>query len=51
MNNNLMQLSRIYNTLLLVSTKGEDTVLMGDCLRVFKQVIETMASEVEKEEE
>ena len=26
-------LSRIYNTLLLVNTKGEDTLTMADCLR------------------
>lgn len=26
------QLVKIYNTLLLVSTKGEDTIIMGQCL-------------------
>lgn len=36
----LETLSRIYNTLLLINTKGEDTLVMADCLnamRVFVQ--------------
>ena len=33
------QLSRIYNTLLEISTKGEDTLVMADCLRAFQQVV------------
>lgn len=32
-------LSRIYNTLLLINTKGEDTMVMGDCLRAMKSFI------------
>ena len=36
----LNQLIRIYNTLTTVSTKGEDTIIMADCLRAFKQSIE-----------
>lgn len=26
-------LSRLYNTLLLINTKGEDTIYMSDCLK------------------
>ena len=34
--NNAQQLTRIYNTLLMVKTSGEDTILMGKCLEAFK---------------
>ena len=36
----LEQLVRIYNTLTTISTKGEDTLIMADCLRAFRKVIE-----------
>lgn len=35
----LTQLSRIYNTFLTVSTCGEDTMIMGDCLRALQRII------------
>ena len=35
----LTQFSRIYNTLLQVNTHGEDTMIMGDCLRAFQRLI------------
>ena len=35
----LEQLFRIYNTLLLINTKGEDTMIMGDCLKAIKSFI------------
>lgn len=35
----LEQLARIYNTLLNVSTKGEDTFIMADCMRAMEKVI------------
>ena len=35
----LEQLIRIYNTLLTISTKGEDTVIMGQCLGAMKDVL------------
>lgn len=38
-------LQRIYNTLLLIHTKGEDTLTMADCLRALAQVIETLPQE------
>lgn len=37
MNNNLIH---IYNTLMRISTKGEDTVAMAQCLISLKQIIE-----------
>lgn len=35
----LTQFSRIYNTLLQVNTHGEDTMVMGDCLRALQRLI------------
>lgn len=37
----LETLSRIYNTFLMISTKGEDTMLMADCMKALKQFILT----------
>lgn len=46
------QLARIYNTLLLVNTKGEDTVLMADCLKALRTfVTEEQQNLTLKEEE
>lgn len=36
---NFIQLSKIFNTLKLVHTCGEDTVLMCDCLRAIDQML------------
>lgn len=47
----LKTLSLIYNTLLEISTKGDDTVLMGECLKAFKNFIMTKKEEIEKKEE
>ena len=33
------QLTRIYNTMLEIKTKGEDTLVMSDCLRALEQVV------------
>lgn len=41
-------LSRIYNTLLLVNTKGEDTMVMADCLKALQNFILTNKQEIEK---
>ena len=46
----LNQLIRIYNTLTTVSTKGEDTWIMADCLRAFKQSIEELQRVSQQEE-
>ena len=43
----LETLSRIYNTLLLINTKGEDTMVMGDCLRALKSFILNEQKELE----
>lgn len=40
-------MSRIYNTLLLINTKGEDTMVMGDCLRTLKSFILNEQKELE----
>ena len=39
------QLVRIYNTLSNISTKGEDTLAMSDCLRALEQVVVSMNQE------
>ena len=38
----LEQLARIYNTLLNISTRGEDTLVMADCLRALETVIKNI---------
>lgn len=45
-NQHLEQLARIYNTLLMINTKGDDTLTMADCLRALKQEIEQMQQEM-----
>lgn len=35
----LEQLTRIYNTMLHIGTRGEDTLIMSDCLRALEQVV------------
>jgi hypothetical protein len=37
--NYFIQLSKIFNTLKLVHTKGEDTLLMCDCLRALDSML------------
>lgn len=39
---NYSQLKRIFNTLKLIHTSGEDTVLMSDCLQALKALIENI---------
>lgn len=36
---NVEILSRIYNTLLLINTKGEDTIIMAECLNALKSLV------------
>jgi hypothetical protein len=43
----LETLSRIYNTLLLIKTCGEDTMMMTDCLRAMKGFITKEQSELD----
>ena len=35
----LEMLARIYNTLMTVDTRGENTLIMADCLKALQQVI------------
>ena len=43
------QLVNIYNNLLLVNTRGEDTMIMGECLLALKALMSQI--KVEKKEE
>lgn len=45
----LQQLARVYNTLLTISTTGENTIVMADCLRALKKTIEEIDSQGEEE--
>ena len=54
----LTVLSQIYNTLLLIETKGENTLIMAECVKALQSVINEGAKEpgianapVEKTEE
>lgn len=42
----LTKLAQIYNTLLTVGTKGQDTIIMGQCLSAFQQLIMLASSDV-----
>lgn len=49
MNENQMnQLIRIFNTLKLIYTKGEDTVIMAQCLTSLKDLIEEIQAQPQK---
>lgn len=41
-------LSRVYNTLLLINTKGEDTIYMSECLQALKKFVLTKKAELEQ---
>lgn len=41
-----LQLNKIYNTLSLIETKGENTVLMGSCLAAFKETLQILSQTV-----
>lgn len=43
----LETLSRIYNTLLLINTKGEDTIVMADCLNALRSFVTNEQRELE----
>lgn len=43
----LETLSRIYNTLLLINTKGEDTIIMADCLNAMRTFVQNEQKELE----
>lgn len=48
-NQELTQLNQIYNTLLMVSTKGQDTVLMGQCIYAMEQLVNIVNQRLQKE--
>lgn len=39
------ELQKLYNTMLLIETRGANTKLMGDCLKFTEQLIEHAKSE------
>lgn len=45
----LEQLTRIYNSLLLVKTKGEDTIIMAECLTNFHDCLAQAQKEIQKQ--
>ena len=45
----LEQLIRIYNTLTTISTKGEDTLIMADCLNAFRPLLLELQQEMKKD--
>lgn len=44
-------LQKLYNTLVLVETKGESTKIMADCLRFTEKMIREADEAAKKEEE
>lgn len=49
MKNYIDKLMQIYNALSSISTKGDDTIIMADCLRAFQSVIIEMNKEAVEE--
>ena len=49
--NQLTQLGKIYNTLTLISTKGEDTITMAECLKAIKSLYEELIFITSEEKE
>ena len=45
----LEQLIKTYNTLLLISTKGEDTMIMGQCLTSMHNILMEMQKNMSNE--
>lgn len=49
-NEQLNQLIRIYNTFMGINTRGEDTMIMADCLRALQTFIGEVQQSSEKTE-
>lgn len=47
----LENLIRVYNALLGISTKGEDTVMMGQCLAVMRDILTEVQNAMSAEAE
>ena len=45
----LEQLIRIYNTLTTISTKGEDTIIMADCLTTLRPLVLELQQEMKND--
>ena len=43
-------LQKLYNTLVLIETKGESTKILADCLRYTEQLIQHAPAEEQKKE-
>lgn len=46
-----VEFSKLYNTMLLIETKGESTKIMADCLRYVEQLHESVTKSVTKANE
>lgn len=46
----ITQFVRIYNTLCTISTKGEDTLVMGECLRAMQALAQELSASMQKTE-
>lgn len=46
-NNDYIQLQKIFNTLTLIHTSGEDTIMMSDCLMALKSLLENIKIDTE----
>lgn len=44
-----VELTKLYNTMLLVETRGESTKIMADCIRFVEHLIKKSKEENEKE--
>ena len=43
-----IKLAKLHNTLCLISTKGDDTKIMADCLKFVEQTISELKAEANK---
>lgn len=46
MNNIIESLAKTFNTLSLISTKGEDTIYMSECLKSIKNIYDQLMIEL-----
>ena len=44
-NDKIVFLNQLYNTFCLIHTKGEDSLIMADCLRAFQNFLTTLQQE------
>ena len=45
-NNIIESLAKTFNTLSLISTKGEDTIYMSECLKSIKNIYDQLMTEL-----